>query len=343
MTSKIFISYSRRDLAFAKLFVVEIEKATGIKPWVDLSGIETGEPFTDVIIQAIDNCEIFVFLISRSSLESPWTRQEVLYAKNCRKKIYPVVIDGVEPHGWFLFEFGRIDCIDYAVPEQREKVLANLAQLFPKRREASAEDVFLAKTRRFIRYDGVIDGELRMELERLAAELGIDAIARETLIEKVECEYESVSAVGRLPDALGSSFKSFWRRYLQVWKSILDYRGRSDRPTYWVGICGHLLAFLLVLFGLWAAVPADYVLLVCLLLSFDIACVMSWLSLCVRRVRDAGLPPWVVVVNGVPLFVGGAVVSLVLLCGIVIVLGCLPSRKLGECAGNSRTRKCALG
>lgn len=333
MKSKIFISYSRCDLAFAQSFVAEIEKAAGIKPWVDLSGVETGEQFTDVIIQAIDSCEIFVFLISRSSLESPWTKKEVLYAKDCNKKIYPIIIDGAEPHGWFRFEFGRIDCINYAVPEQREKLLDNLAQLFSERREASAEDVFLSKARRFKTNDGVIDADERAELERLAAALGIGAVTREALIEKVECEYESPSgrqaerasepAGGRLPEDSVSPFKSFYHRYLQLWKGIFDYRGRSGRLTYWVGVCGHLIAFLVVCV-LDVALNADFTMVA----LFAFACVFPWLALCVRRARDAGLSPWVAVFNGAPLLMLGADASWVLLCGMVIVLGCLPGRKM---------------
>lgn len=324
MKSKIFISYSRRDLAFAQSFVAEIEKVTGIKPWVDLSGVETGEQFTDVIIRAIDGCEIFVFLISRSSLESLWTKKEVLYAKDCSKKIYPIIVDGVEPYGWFRFEFGRIDCINYSAPEQREKLLENLARLFSESCQDSAEDVFLAKARRFKSNDGVIDESERMELERLASALKIGAIERETLLEKVESEYEATSAgrgegtaksAGRnLINPRQSQARSLLLRYLQTWKDGLDYKGRSDRSTYWLAVGGNIALFFVVCV-LDEIIGAD-----CALIGLlAIACVFPWLALSVRRVRDAGLSPWLAALNVMPPF---AYVSL-------FVFGCLPSKQAG--------------
>ena len=123
---RIFISYSRMDLAFAESFAKRIEDEVHTVPWFDLQGIETGAQFEDVIIRAIDNCDLVLFLFSENSLNSPWTKKEVMYAKNIRKKIYPVVIDGTALHGWFLFEFGDINYIDYSKCEHVEKLFRDL-------------------------------------------------------------------------------------------------------------------------------------------------------------------------------------------------------------------------
>ena len=123
---RIFISYSRIDLVFAESFAKRVEEEVHSVPWFDLSGIETGAQFEDVIIKAIDNCDLVLFLFSENSLDSSWTKKEVMYAKNVGKKIYPVVIDGTALHGWFLFEFGDINYIDYSKCEHVEKLFRDL-------------------------------------------------------------------------------------------------------------------------------------------------------------------------------------------------------------------------
>ena len=96
MESKIFISYARRDYNVVVKLRDEIYRRTGELPWMDLSGIETGAQFADVIARAIDACCLLVFVISRYSVVSEWTRREMLYALETHKKVYPVVIDDVE-------------------------------------------------------------------------------------------------------------------------------------------------------------------------------------------------------------------------------------------------------
>ena len=201
--SQIFISYSRKDIDFARHFVDEVTNATGVAPWIDLKGIETGAQFTDVIVGAIDRCSIFIFLISKDSLDSIWVKKEVLYAKDCEKRIFPVIIDETSPSGWFRFEFGRIDCIAYNVAEQRSKLFANLAESLGveshtavvesgscQKRKDDAEELFLSKVQRLKYNDGVIDARERAELDDVARRLGISALRAEILIEQVESKFE---------------------------------------------------------------------------------------------------------------------------------------------------------
>lgn len=123
---KAFVSYSRLDLEFVKGFVAEIKRQTGVQPWYDLDGIETGEKFQDVIIRHIDECDIFVFVVSQSSVDSEWVRKEANYADKKGKRIFPIVIDGTKPEGWLLFDFGDRDYVDYNNEEQRHKFFKDL-------------------------------------------------------------------------------------------------------------------------------------------------------------------------------------------------------------------------
>ena len=200
--SQMFISYSRRDIDFARQFVETVTNVTGAEPWIDLQGVETGTQFTDVIVGAIDQCDVFIFLISSESLNSGWVKKEVLYAKDCGKRIFPVIIDKTTPTGWFRFEFGRIDCIDYSIQEQREKLFVNLIESIGAKLSATssedggnnqkldAEEIFLSKVRRMKYNDGIIDARERIELDDAARRLRIDALRAESLIERIECAFD---------------------------------------------------------------------------------------------------------------------------------------------------------
>lgn len=125
-SGEIFISYARADLEVVKPMVETLRESTGIDPWIDLEGIETGAQFEDKIIDAIDRCKVFVFMMSKNSMESPWTRREFDYAMNMGKKVCPVRIDDSRPARWFLFKYGGLDCVDYADSAQREKMFRDL-------------------------------------------------------------------------------------------------------------------------------------------------------------------------------------------------------------------------
>lgn len=56
--ARIFISYKRKDKD--KVFKIKehIESALGEKCWIDLDGIESDAQFKNVIINAINDCEV---------------------------------------------------------------------------------------------------------------------------------------------------------------------------------------------------------------------------------------------------------------------------------------------
>ena len=65
-TERIFISYKRKDTERVLAIKNNIENATGEKCWIDLDGIESDAQFADVIINAINEAEIFLFMYSKS-------------------------------------------------------------------------------------------------------------------------------------------------------------------------------------------------------------------------------------------------------------------------------------
>ena len=130
----VFISYSRKDLDEVSTFVEMLKtRIPTLEVWMDLEGITAADEFDEKIISAIDASSHVIFAVSRNSNSigegsSKWTKKELVYAKNTGKKVIPVLLSGAELNSWFLFEFGRVDCIDSTSKHQIEKLLKNIAK-----------------------------------------------------------------------------------------------------------------------------------------------------------------------------------------------------------------------
>lgn len=97
---KLFISY--RSLDSAKVDAIVASLAALRKPdgtllyttWQDKKGIPPGKDWWEAIVDAIIDCEIFVFHISEESLKSDVCRAELHYARERNRFIIPVVLEG---------------------------------------------------------------------------------------------------------------------------------------------------------------------------------------------------------------------------------------------------------
>lgn len=123
----IFISYSRLDKNIVFPFVKRIEQELKTTCWIDSEGIESGSQFEEVIVNAIEESKVVLFMLSDNSINSKWTKREVLYAEDEGKRIVPVVVDKKGLRKWFKFHFGNVDYIDINDEGQCDKLLNNLA------------------------------------------------------------------------------------------------------------------------------------------------------------------------------------------------------------------------
>lgn len=80
--ARIFISYKRVDKD--KVFKIkdQIESALNEMCWIDLDGIESDAQFKNVIIKAINECEVVLFMYSKAhskivDFERDWTVREL--------------------------------------------------------------------------------------------------------------------------------------------------------------------------------------------------------------------------------------------------------------------------
>lgn len=128
MKYDVFISYSRKDFDEVSALMEAIRKEIpGLSMWFDVNGIESGDDFEEKIIDAIDNSSFLLFALSDNSLDSEWTKKEVMYAKNTGKRIVPVLLKGAQLKSWFLFKFSTTDCIDSTNRIHMEKLCRNLS------------------------------------------------------------------------------------------------------------------------------------------------------------------------------------------------------------------------
>lgn len=128
---KIFISYKRVDKN--KVFSIKqyIEQNIGVKCWIDLDGIESDAQFANVIINAINNAKVVLFMYSSAhskivDYNIDWTIKEINFAQKKKKIIIFINIDGTALTDWFEFTFGTKQQVDASSKEAMCKLCEDL-------------------------------------------------------------------------------------------------------------------------------------------------------------------------------------------------------------------------
>ncbi|MGB7875712.1 MAG: toll/interleukin-1 receptor domain-containing protein [Anaerolineales bacterium] len=88
---QVFISYSRKDIKFARRVAGDLESA-GFEVWWDISDLIGGDDWVRVIPAAIAASQFFVVLLSPDAIQSEWVSKEYTYALVNRMKIVPAMI-----------------------------------------------------------------------------------------------------------------------------------------------------------------------------------------------------------------------------------------------------------
>ena len=185
----IFISYSRIDKNIVFPFVKRIEQELNTTCWIDSEGIESGSQFEEVIVNAIEESNVVLFMLSDSSINSKWTKREVLYAEDERKRIVPVVVDKKGLRKWFKFHFGNVDYIDINDEGQCDKLLNNLASWIGVER--------MSKKDCYTKTSADIEPKIQISADKSAITLSIHKGLNLTL----KRDYERNCFVGEIPVA----------------------------------------------------------------------------------------------------------------------------------------------
>jgi len=99
--TQVFISYSRKDLAFVKRLAKDLKDA-GLEVWYDLSGLEVGQRWGNEIQKAIRKSQYFMAVMSPNSVDSEWVEREFLYSSNLKLKVIPLLYKACDLPMWCL-------------------------------------------------------------------------------------------------------------------------------------------------------------------------------------------------------------------------------------------------
>jgi hypothetical protein len=92
MNHDVFISYSRADAPVADDICKALDEA-GISYWIDRGSITSGDAFHEMIVKAIRECKVTVFVSSVNSNMSEYTIKEIVIAFKSKKHIIPFCLD----------------------------------------------------------------------------------------------------------------------------------------------------------------------------------------------------------------------------------------------------------
>jgi hypothetical protein len=108
--ASIFVSYNRHSAALVRTLVEDVE-VLGHTVWFDQE-LTGGQTWWDQILANIRACDLFLFVLDPSSLESTACTREYTYAAQLRKTVLPVLVaDGVAV-GLLPDELSRVQYVD---------------------------------------------------------------------------------------------------------------------------------------------------------------------------------------------------------------------------------------
>ena len=102
MDKKVFISHSQKDKKIADIICSALE-AENIGCWIAPRDIPYGNDWAGEITSAIENSELFVFILSESSNSSRQCPKEISIADNANKPIICIKIDDTEMNPGFRY------------------------------------------------------------------------------------------------------------------------------------------------------------------------------------------------------------------------------------------------
>ncbi len=108
--SHVFISYSRRDSAYARKLADHL-LSLGFDVWID-DRIDYGDDWWRAINRAIKACEVVVVVMTPDSDQSRWVQREITLADELAIPTYPLLLAGDLLHSEHWTIFVRTQCVD---------------------------------------------------------------------------------------------------------------------------------------------------------------------------------------------------------------------------------------
>lgn len=109
----IYICYSRKDNEVAAEICHFLDQQ-GLSYWIDRRVIESGDDYAQSILNAINDSNLFLFIVSESSGKSKFCMNELAFAVNNKKTVIPLRIDQAPLSDEILFFIADISWADYS-------------------------------------------------------------------------------------------------------------------------------------------------------------------------------------------------------------------------------------
>lgn len=126
----VFISYSRKDIRLVEPIVNDLVQL-GISCWLDVTKINYGDTFPDIIAEALDLSDSILFFCSQNSLNAAYCKKEIGYGKRNGKKIRAILLEGKLPQtGWFALDYSDVNCVNIKDQDQKNKLFSEIQSLY---------------------------------------------------------------------------------------------------------------------------------------------------------------------------------------------------------------------
>jgi hypothetical protein len=119
---RIFISYQRdQSSGWAVHFASELERKHEITAFVDTRRLDSAVQFPVRLKNAIQDCDVFVCMLTSTTLKSKWVQEEIRLAVENRKPMVPVFQESysppdpsehLEPHIEMLINYEGVHLLD---------------------------------------------------------------------------------------------------------------------------------------------------------------------------------------------------------------------------------------
>lgn len=131
MNHSVFLSYSSDDKTIANAVCAGLESHQ-IRCWIAPRDVGPGQDWAATIVDAIEQCEIFVVILSTGSNKSSQVLREVERAVNAGKIVIPFRIEDLVPSkslGYFLSVSHWLDAMTGPMEEHIDELSTNIKRL----------------------------------------------------------------------------------------------------------------------------------------------------------------------------------------------------------------------
>ena len=115
----IFVSYAHKDSEKVFELIRVLQKEYNV--WFD-EGIRFGREWDEEIVSKIDGCTLFVYAITKNSLESRNCKDEIAYAKDNNIPFLNMLIEDIELPNLFKLRYGRFQMLKYYEYQDKNEI-----------------------------------------------------------------------------------------------------------------------------------------------------------------------------------------------------------------------------